>query len=1109
MRKLFLLIPTLLLTVALNAAVINITPTSPYDAHDNLRLALHYANSGDEIVLADGTYLEKDNYLYFDKDITVRAAEGASPIIDLYTEAHIKNAANVRIEGLKFNGAAQGTYSYYFRFYDNSNTSLVLEGCEFYDIKNIVITGKAATHTNSLIVNNCYFHNNAKQSIYFEASETEGKETCDELTITNSTFANTTALTNWISIIDIRPYGTTVTDAIKVTIDHCTFYNNPCVDSGHANIRTHYLSDVSISNSVFAHPTELAQRAVYCDTGGTVKNCLTFNFTKDTERYGISYGCTIENCALANPLFADAANGDFSLAGDWVTMNISPARGAATDGSDLGDPRWYSAETLPETNFAEPYDLLGTKALLSGNIELNANNHIAYKGSSTPGIATWKMHIEKACALSGVIDMETDNTSGCTLKLIAFDADGNKVDSLVAPYTDKDLDVSIPGCMYLPAEGDYTFKLYNGKGWSSSKIEKITLSYMGGAVQSMPGTTDINEAWFVGGTRADGKIDFPDGSIQDCWVKWNVSFASAATYKVNLTINSTNGKYYTIALQDSDGNNVVTPLEKDGGAEGSSVTLEMGEMTVPAGNYILKVTNSTQWSDAEVISVQFVYEGGAVVNVPAEELVGNEAVLVNAGKLKVTKLANGDLKYGDNSDPLGEYVYWNIHAAKSGRMNVIANVVAPDEGDPSTHNFLVELFADLSEAALATTAEPSATSQTGARELPAIDIPAAGDYIVKLTNQTQWSNAILHSLEFEYVGGDRITLPAACDFEDVILSEKAHITAGELWFNTIGDSNPLGQWAKWNVKVADAGTFLFTMNTTAPSGQSYKISIMDGETEIAAYESGSIGSGNKIVKHYFNLAAGNYTVKIENSYSWSQGHVVSLVVTQPSLLTIDEAATTNSVIHDNYRNGTHDIQIIRTIVAGMYNTICLPFDVSSSQLQAIFGSDVELKQMNSAELEGDVLNLNFDDVTSIYRGTPYLIKTSSDVVNPVFTDVEIKEETGQATTGTNADFIGSFVKGEVPAGEDNLFLGPDNLLYFSQTATPIKGTRAYFRVKGVANPAQAIKRARIVTGGQVATEINLVNESAKIGKSAKIIENGQLVIIRDGIRYNVMGAMIK
>jgi len=659
-------------------------------------------------------------------------------------------------------------------------------------------------------------------------------------------------------------------------------------------------------------------------------------------------------------------------------------------------------------------------------------------------------------------------------------------------------------------EGIYTIKIRNTYDYAKSRLLSVESEYIGGVVQAMPGTTNINDAWFSEeGTRADGKISFPESTIQDGWVKWNVSFASAATYRVNLTLNSGNSKHYTIALQDANGNDVVTPLDKSGGDKGTPATLEMGEMTVPAGNYILKVTNATQWSDAELISVQFVYEGGAVVTVPAEELVGNEAVLVNAGKLKVSKLANGDLLYGDNSEPLGEYVYWNIHATKGGKMNVTANVVAPGEGDPSGHQFLVELFSDLNEAALATTAESSQTDATGARALPAINIPAAGDYIVKLTNQTQWSSAILHSLEFEYVGGDLITLPAALNANDALFSDKAFADGGEIYFTPDAEhQNLFGQWAKWNVKVAAEGTFLFTLNVSSTNSQTYKMTILDGETEVDAYEEHP-SSGSQTIKHYFNLAAGNYTVKVENTYSWSNGHVVSLAVTQPSLITIDEAAENNDILVANYYDGSKDIQINRTIVAGMYNTICLPFDVDNAQLPTIFGSDVELKQMNSAELAGDVLNLMFEDATSIYRGTPYLIKTSNDVVDPIFVNVIVKAKVAAQTSGTNADFIGNFIKSEVPAGENNLFLGPNDLLYFSETATPIKGMRAYFQVKGVSNPSQAIKHARIVMNGQVATDIELVNGQELKAKSQKLIENGQLVIIRDGIRYNAMGIVIK
>jgi hypothetical protein len=360
------------------------------------------------------------------------------------------------------------------------------------------------------------------------------------------------------------------------------------------------------------------------------------------------------------------------------------------------------------------------------------------------------------------------------------------------------------------------------------------------------------------------------------------------------------------------------------------------------------------------------------------------------------------------------------------------------------------------------------------------------------------------SIVITYQNGAQATLPASCTFTDLMLSEKAHVTENNLWFNTIGDSNPVGQWAKWNVKVTTAGTFLFTMNVSSTNGQSYKISILNGETVIDAFESGSVGSGDKEIKHYFNLAAGNYTVKLENTTGWSQGHVVSLVVTQPEILTIDETATSNSVIHDNYRNGNHDIQIIRAFTTGTYNTICLPFDVSEAQLKAVYGNDVELLQMASAVLDGGVLNLNFEAVTTgIYRGTPYLIKTSKTVTNPVFADVEIKEEAGQATSGDAADFIGTFVKKDLAANPNNLYLGTDDKLYFSNNAVTIKGLRAYFIVKV---PASAIQRARLVTPNDVPTDIELVGSEKQ---TLKTIENGQVIIIRDGIRYNVMGVRVE
>ncbi|MBQ7631134.1 MAG: DUF4957 domain-containing protein [Paludibacteraceae bacterium] len=522
MKKLFTFFAAMLVALAVNAAVINVSPGT-----NTIASAISSASAGDVLVLAAGTYTD-NNYIDFTKSVEIQAAEDAEtmPVIQVGTYVKVENGTNVKITGVKIDGSQQGSRDQVFRVYAGAKSleivdceitagkkpmfrvesgqsleKLIMTNCKAYDntgklISNegtigrielhdceisgngdIVIKGASTSHADSCIVNNCYFHNNTQQSIYFEASGTEGTETVDKLIVTNSTFANTTALTNWISIVEARPYSTatsTTSDAIKVIIDHCTFYNNPCVDSGHANIRTHYLSDVTVSNCIFMHPTELAQRAVYCDTGGTVSNCLTFNFTKDTERASISYGCTPVNCFAADPLFVNVEEG-FQLEGNWVTMELSPARGAATDGSDLGDPRWYTAETLPEVDFEDPYILEPTKAQLSGLIELSEGS-LKWKNNSTTtdGVAKWKLDATSACYVSATVTEST--SSGHCYKVVLLDEQGQLVGDTIgeAANTWKSGELTL-GTFLIPV-GIHTIKLLNLTANSSSAVSAPTLT---------------------------------------------------------------------------------------------------------------------------------------------------------------------------------------------------------------------------------------------------------------------------------------------------------------------------------------------------------------------------------------------------------------------------------------------------------------------------------------------------------------------------------------------------------------------------------------------------------------------------------------------------------
>lgn len=1095
MKKLFLLIPVLFF--AMMAKAIAPGTKALYNAYNS-------AADGATIVLEAGTYDETER-LIFTKSITIMAAEGAEVIVKPHKDNQINEGAKVKFIGIKFDGSEMSTYEYFIRSYDaTAGKELRFEKCEMtgFTGQYLINAANAERTLDSVIINNCKCINNGKDAIYIGAGSST-QETAKGVIVKNSTFANFAALAH--SVIEVDNYGSTKTPNIEVTVDHCTFYNNPTTASGYADIRVYKSTKVAISNCIFAHPEEYARCGTYC-YGGTINNCLSYNLTSGTKGHradDINLSTCLPN---ADPLFKDAANGDFSLANNWVTMSISPARGTATDGSDLGDPRWHSDPVLPSTNFAPSYVFLGTKAQLSGSFALNGDSYIQADGTTTDGLAVWKIKATRKCIVEVTLNIAAANTSGHRYEVALYDADNVLVGTALAePKNAWSAGDLVLGSYEIPAAGNYTVKLTNDCDYSSTIIEGVTFAYVGGAVQSMPGTTNIADAWFsADGTRADGKIDFPDGKIQDNWVKWNVAFASAGNYNVTVNIDNVNGHNYTVALyEDEDDESPITLSE--GGQKSTVGTIELGAMEVPAGNYIMKVTNATQYSDAKLVSVTFAYAGGGVIEFGKDEA---GALLANADAIVSDdwSIEGGKITHAD-SKALTGWAKWNVDCADYGNYNVTVNI-SSDNG----HLVRVEIFENEAESAIYTLDETSATQyHTGDQAIDLGNIVLDDrEYVVKVSNTQEYSHVQIASIDITYLNGARATLPATLDADDAMFSTKAYADGGEIYFSpNPGSQNVYGEWAKWNVKAAAAGTFLFTLNVTSDNSQTYKITILDGETEVDSYEEHP-SSGDQTIKHYFNLAAGNYTVKLENTYSWSHGHIVSLVVTQPSVLVIDETAENNSVIVGNYRNGNHDIKIIRTITPNMYNTICLPFDLNSSQLTAFFGSDVVLKQMSGATISGDELELNFSDATSIYRGTPYLIKTSKAVVNPVFTDIEIKTKEAAATGGEgfDADFIGSFIKTTIPASEYNLFLGSNDKLYFSNNDVTIKGMRAYFHIKDNGTGAP-VRKARIVEQGNVVTELELINSEWQDIKSAngtsKTIEDGQLILIRDGKRYNVMG----
>ena len=971
MKKLFLLIPVLALSLMAGAKTINITPTSPHSSGNNLLATLSDENTvdGDVIILADGTYSEYSNYIYFDKSVEVKAAEGAHPVVEVETYIKIgenDSGKNITIRGIKFDASKQdatgkqsSTYTHFIRVY--SAGTLDFEDCEFYSSTNKIFEVESSKSVANLVVNNCYFRDITHSCIYIENTA------ASNLTVTNSTFANINATAVSAGIIDTKAASGTA------VVDHCTFYD--CMakntDYGVIGHTGSFTSDFTVSNCIFAWSTTYDKRATYLPSGTAVTNCLTYNTNKDTGTWGHHSGPTFTNCTLQDPLFNDLANNKYTFANDWVTMSISPACGTATDGSDLGDPRWYSDPVVPSSGFASPgYTFLGTKAQLSGSFALNGDNYIQSQNKNYAGVAIWKIEATRKCIVEVTLNISSSNTTGHLYEVALYDSDNALVGTALAePETSWSAGDKVLGTLEIPAAGIYTVKLTNSCKYSQTIIEGVKFLYVGGDVQNMPGTTAIADAWFSSnGTRADSKITFPNGKHDVGWVKWNVAFASAGNYNVTVNVNNTAGHNFTVALYRSESDESPISVGEGGSQYGSGTpnAIALGAMEVPAGNYIMKVTDAVAWSDAELLSVTFAYVGGAVVNIPNNNIPLTEAILADGAT------RDGEGLHFKNA----QYVKWNIHATE--------------------------------------------------------------------------------------------------------------------------------------------GLYTFTAHCTSPSTEDYSnlmITVKQGNTELYSYapQYHYNQADKEIQSPEWLLDAGDYTLELSNPTS-GNGYLTSLAATAPSnMFILDDNKTDDGSIAAAAEAGTsYKFLLKRSFTAGRYYTICIPVGSWNDELKLAFGADYELWKMTSAEQNGDAIDLNFDQINgqSFHAGWPYIIKPSVDVQNPVlYNEKTIANSTYNNTQSFDAaDFIGTFYKSEIPAGENNLYLQNNNLYYSESSNTTIKGTRAWIRLTQQEGSAPA--RARIVMGGKVATDINLVNGELVNG-TVKAIENGQLILIRDGKKYNVMGARLQ
>ena len=160
-------------------------------------------------------------------------------------------------------------------------------------------------------------------------------------------------------------------------------------------------------------------------------------------------------------------------------------------------------------------------------------------------------------------------------------------------------------------------------------------------------------------------------------------------------------------------------------------------------------------------------------------------------------------------------------------------------------------------------------------------------------------------------------------------------------------------------------------------------------------------------------------------------------------IVLDEAATTEPAAETDA-----NVRVRRTIKAGEWSTICLPFSMTASQVTAAFGADVKIGDFKGCDVDDETGNVKvkFSEVTAMEANHPYIIKVGTDVTEFTVDGVDIEPDDAEVKLDKSGrrynSFIGNYVSGTVL--EDGTMFLSGNSFNFSSGQTKIKGFRGYF-----------------------------------------------------------------
>ena len=242
---------------------------------------------------------------------------------------------------------------------------------------------------------------------------------------------------------------------------------------------------------------------------------------------------------------------------------------------------------------------------------------------------------------------------------------------------------------------------------------------------------------------------------------------------------------------------------------------------------------------------------------------------------------------------------------------------------------------------------------------------------------------------------------------------------------------------------------------------------------------------------YFIRTAGNSEVKPFSA--WLEGANGDVKIVDYILL--DEENEAMTVTLSEYNAKTYNIKMRRALKKDKWNTICLPYSLSSDEISSLFGSGTKVETFDDLEYNSETnsYTMKFIAKTEITAGTPYLIKPSKDVSDNIY---EIKDRTITCTSGTyvptgepqtanntTLTMQGEYNKRKITPFDvtesENIYVINGDKIYHVNSNVEMKGFRCYFVAKeSTTEPSSMFSNAKVIHSDGTSTDLRLIDAEA-------------------------------